>query len=136
LKINGEAIYGTRPWRTFGEGPTSVAVGSFHDIDTKPYTAQDFRFTSKGAALYAIELGWPTNGETVIHSVGTAALIPGESVKSVELLGSTAKITYEERADGLHLRLPKTPPSPYAICFRIMLSRTTEMSHPPTKSIL
>ena len=123
LKINGEGIYGTRPWRIYGEGPTSVASGSFHDTDTKPYTPQDFRFTTKASALYAIELGWPAHGEAVIHSLGTAALIPGESVKSVELLGSNAPIPFEERADGLHLKLPQTPPSTYAVTFRIRLSK-------------
>ncbi len=130
LNINGEAIYGTRPWRTYGEGPTSVTVGSFHDTDTKPYTAQDFRFTTKGPVLYAIELGWPVNGKAVIHSLGTVPLIHRERVKSVELLGSSATISYEQRADGLYLRLPQTPPSPYAVCFRILLSRTTDVLHP------
>ena len=54
LKVNGEAIYGTTPWKTYGEGPTQVVGGAFHDTDTKPYTAEDFRFTAKGATLYAI----------------------------------------------------------------------------------
>ena len=49
LKVNGEAIYATTPWKTFGEGPTQVKAGAFHDTDTKPYTADDFRFTAKGS---------------------------------------------------------------------------------------
>lgn len=69
LKINGEAIYGTRPWRIYGEGPTQVAAGGFHDTDTASYTPRDFRFTSKGPTLYALELGWPENGEALIHSL-------------------------------------------------------------------
>src|SRR5882672_5267287 len=48
LKVNGEAIYETRPWTKYGEGPTEVVGGSFHDTETKPYTAEDFRFTTKG----------------------------------------------------------------------------------------
>jgi alpha-L-fucosidase len=59
LRVYGEAIYGTRPWTRYGEGPTVVAGGAFHDTDTKPYTSEDFRFTTKGETLYAIELGWP-----------------------------------------------------------------------------
>ena len=39
--------------------PTQVAAGSFHDTDTANYTAEDFRFTTKGNTLYAVELGWP-----------------------------------------------------------------------------
>src|SRR6516162_8792978 len=52
LKINGEAIYGTRPWSKFGEGPTAIVEGAFHDTETKPYTPQDFRFTAKGNVIY------------------------------------------------------------------------------------
>src|SRR5690242_2824435 len=73
LQTNGEAIYGTRPWKIYGEGPTQVTAGSFHDTDTAPYTADDFRFTTKGNTLYAIELAWPTTGEAVIHSLDTSA---------------------------------------------------------------
>ena len=60
LKVNGDAIYGTRPWKIYGEGPTKVAAGSFHDTKTQEYTAEDFRFTTKGNDLYAIEMGWPS----------------------------------------------------------------------------
>ena len=70
LAVNGEAIYGTRPWKIYGEGPTKVAAGSFHDTDTATYTAEDFRFTTKGNELYAIELGWPAGGEAIVQSLG------------------------------------------------------------------
>ena len=66
LSINGEAIYGTRPWKLYGEGPTKPATGSFHDTDITHYTAEDFRYTTRGNSLYAIGLAWPTNGEAVI----------------------------------------------------------------------
>jgi alpha-L-fucosidase len=122
LKVNGEAIYGTRPWTVFGEGPTQVVGGAFHDTDVKPYTAQDFRFTSKGSALYAIELAWPADGRTVIHALKVA---PGRAkVASVTLLGLSAPIKFEQRADGLHLELPPTAPTPYAASFRITFSGT------------
>ena len=58
LTINGEAIYGTRPWKIFGEGPTESASGSFADQKI-PFTAKDIRFTTKGKTLYAITLGIP-----------------------------------------------------------------------------
>src|SRR3989440_6001263 len=73
LNVNGEAIYGTRPWRIYGEGPTKVAAGSFHDTATTHSTADDFRFTTKRDVLYAIGLAWPTKGEAVVHSFGPAA---------------------------------------------------------------
>jgi alpha-L-fucosidase len=118
LAVNGEAIYGTRTWTKFGEGPTKVAGGSFHDTDTVGYTAEDFRFTTKGSALYAIELGWPAGGEAVIRSLG--AEVDGK-VASVSLLGSSEKISFEQRGDGLHLRLPASAPTggKIAVAYRI-----------------
>jgi alpha-L-fucosidase len=118
LKVNGEAIYGTRAWKIYGEGPTKVQEGAFHDTDTQPYTAEDFRFTKKGDALYAIELGWPASREAVIHSLGSTAL--GAKIRSVDLLGSDAKITFEQREDGLHIHLPEHGPGKYAYAFRIV----------------
>ncbi len=118
LNMNGESIYGTRPWRIYGEGPTKVAAGSFHDTDTTRYTAEDFRFTTKGDVLYAIGLGWPTNGEAVIHSLASA--VGNEHVRSVILVGSDAKLQFEQRADGLRVRLPDQAPGKYAYALRIM----------------
>ena len=57
LNVNGEAIYGTRPWRIYGAGPTKVAAGSFHDTDTTQYMPEDLRFATKGDVLYAIDSG-------------------------------------------------------------------------------
>ncbi|MGB6476585.1 MAG: alpha-L-fucosidase [Candidatus Sulfotelmatobacter sp.] len=118
LNVNGESIYGTRPWRIYGEGPTKVAAGSFHDTDTTHYTPEDFRFTTKGDVLYAIGLGWPTNGEAVIRSLGSTA--GSEHVQSVALLGSDAKLQFDQRADGLHVRIPVQASAKYAYALRIM----------------
>ena len=94
LNTNGEAIYGTRPWRTYGEGPTKVAAGSFHDTDTANYTPEDFRFTTKGDVLYAIGLAWPGTGEAVIHSLGLT--LGGKRVQSVSLVGSETKVQFSQ----------------------------------------
>jgi len=112
LNINGDAIYGTRPWRTFGEGPTKVAAGSFNDTDTAHYTPEDFRFTTKAGALYVIGLAWPANGEAVIRSLAVTA--GGQSVQSVSLLGSDEKPKFQQRPDGLHVQLPPQPSANYA----------------------
>ncbi len=118
LAVNSDAIYGTRPWKTYGEGPTQVAAGSFHDTDTASYTAEDFRFTTKGNTLYAIELGWPSTGEAVIHSLGAA--VGSQKIESVVLLGSDAKIQSHQEADGLHLQLPAQAPGKFAYVFRVL----------------
>jgi alpha-L-fucosidase len=123
LKVNGEAIYGTRPWRIYGEGPTKVEAGSFHDTAIRPYTPEDFRFTTKGDVLYAIGLAWPTDSEAVIHSLGPTA--GSERVQSVGLVGSEAKLQFEQRADGLHVQLPSQAPAKYAYALRVTFDRTS-----------
>ena len=67
LKVNGEAIYDTRPWQTFGEGPTLNTGGGFSENKDKPYTSQDIRFTQSkdGKTLYVITLGWPEREMTI-----------------------------------------------------------------------
>jgi alpha-L-fucosidase len=122
LRVNGDAIYGTRPWRIYGEGPTQVAAGSFHDTDTANYTAEDFRFTTKGGALYAIELGWPSGGEAVIHALGNS--VGGQRIQSVDLLGSDTKLLFQQRADGLHIQLGAQGPGKYAYAFRVRFEGT------------
>ncbi len=120
LKINGDAIYGTRPWTIYGEGPTKVAAGSFQDTKTQEYTAEDFRFTTKGNDLYAIELAWPSGNEAIIHSMAGDAL-KGKQIQSVALLGTAAALTYKLQPDGLHIQLPAKPSENYAYAFRVVL---------------
>ena len=117
LKVNGEAIYGTRPWRTYGEGPTKVAAGSFHDTDTANYTSEDIRFTTKGKVLYAIGLAWPASGEVVIHSLAKA--LGNEPIQSVDLLGGDAKLSFDQRSDGLHVQIPTQAPAKNQYVLRV-----------------
>ncbi len=123
LNLNGEAIYGTRPWHVYGEGPTKVVTGAFHDFETGNYTPEDFRFTTKGDALYAIGLAWPPNEEAVIHSL--APMVGNEQVQSVDLLGSDTKPKFEQRADGLHVQLPAQAPAKYAYVLRVRFERAS-----------
>lgn len=116
LHTNGDAIYGTRPWRISGEGPTKVVGGAFHDTATQPFTPQDIRFTTKGNVLYAIALGWPTHGHLLLHSLSPAN---GFTVTKVALLGSDATIKWSQQADGLHLEVPSLAPGQYAYTFQL-----------------
>ena len=125
LKVNGEAIYGTRAWAKFGEGPTAIVEGAFHDTDTKSFTAQDFRFTTKGNFLFAIELAWPESGEAVIHSLNEAAL-SGQNIVSISLLGQGSPLTYQLKSDGVHIQLPPHKVGNYAYSFKI------EFQKPPS----
>lgn len=118
LQQNDEAIYDTTPWKVYGEGPTKVQPGFGHDQDTKPYTAQDFRFTQKGSTLYAIEMAWPADGHAVIHTLGLAHA-GDPKVTKVELIGSTAAVEFHQTAGGLELTLPQQPPGKFAYAFRV-----------------
>ena len=120
LKINGEAIYGTRPWKIYGEGPTKIVEGAFHDTDAQPFTEHDFRFTTKGAAVYACQLGWPVNGQALIHSL-TAEQLGGRKIISVALLGATTRLSFASESSGLQIKLPAQGPGKYAHCFKITL---------------
>jgi alpha-L-fucosidase len=112
LKVNGEAIYGTRPWTQFGEGPTQTAAGSFADKKAKPqFTAEDFRFTTKDDTLYAIALAWPENGRLVVKS-----LAEGKGrMKRVRLLGHSGKLDWARTPAGLSVKLPAARPCDHAI---------------------
>lgn len=120
LKVNGEAIYGTRPWKIYGEGPTTIVEGSFNDTKRKPFTGQDVRFTTKGNNLYALALAYPGD-ELRIKSLGTSSSVALKAIKSVELLGSKAKVKWSQTPEGLNIQMPKIEPGGYAYALRIKL---------------
>ncbi len=117
LAVNGEAIYGTRPWTTFGEGPTQIVAGSFSDGKTLDFTGDDFRFTTKGDTLYALGLRWPTTGVAKIESLGKSV---GE-LQSVKLLGVDEPVVWRQTADSLEVDLPAKPPNELGYSLEINL---------------
>jgi alpha-L-fucosidase len=119
LKVNGDAIYGSTPWKTFGEGPTQVKAGAFHDTETKPYTPEDFRFTAKGSTVYAIGMACPSDGKATIHSLGWAHEGSSIPIGSIELLGSTSKATWTQGADALEVTLPTGAACNYAYALKL-----------------
>ncbi len=119
LSINGEAIYGTHPWKIYGEGPTKVAGGAFHDTATGNYSSQDIRFTAKGDTLYAIALGWPQNGKLTIKSLAQGSPQGEVKVRDLHLLGSSAKVKWTRDQNGLNLELPGANTGQYAYVFKI-----------------
>ncbi len=113
MRVNSEAIYGTRPWQTFGEGPTRLASGAFAENETRQFTSEDFRFTVKGDAIYAAALAWPGNGELRVKSPGDVA------VKNVSLLGHDGRLAWRQDGDGLAVSLPAERPSDYAAVLKV-----------------
>jgi alpha-L-fucosidase len=114
LTVNGEAIYGTRPWKVYGEGPTKVVGGSFKDAAGGPFTAEDIRFTTRGNTLYAIVLAWPQDGRITIRTLSGLGRI-----KTVELLGSRQRLKWEQGQEGLRVQLPAEKPCDYAFALKI-----------------
>jgi len=103
LKTNGEAIYATRPWTRFGEGPTQVADGGFTDGVRRGYTPEDIRFTRKGSTLYAITLA-PPQGEVRIRSLA-AGQFDASQIQRVSLVGG-GELAWKQDGEALSVVLP------------------------------
>ena len=119
LRVNGEAIYGTRPWLLFGEGPTGDSDSAVMGKDILTYTPQDIRFTTKGSALYAIALGWPADGKLTIHTLWDGSPYLGAPIQKIDLLGSAGPLHWTRTNTGLVIDLPTEKPNDIAYVFRI-----------------
>jgi len=105
LSVNGEAIYETDYWKTFGEGPTEVKEGHHSEGNNKNFTGQDIRFTQKGNKLYAIMMAWPADGNVVIRSLGKENEFGSDlDITNVRLLGSDVNINYSHTNQGLDIK--------------------------------
>jgi alpha-L-fucosidase len=114
MRVCSEGIYGTRPFRLFGEGPASVVIDGFTE-DRVTWTSSDFRFTRRGNTVYAFQMAWPGDGRAVIRS-----LAGHESVAGVRLLGH-GPVDFEQAHGILVVRLPDTPPVDVANCLALDL---------------
>jgi alpha-L-fucosidase len=120
LDVNGEAIYGTRHWHTFGEGSTTVAEGHLREREDKPFTAEDVRFTMKDNTLYAICLGWPGEAAT-IKSLGSSSPVKAEMIEQIQMLGSPEPQPWLQHDNGLQIKTPSQRPCDHAYTFKIRL---------------
>jgi alpha-L-fucosidase len=126
LRVNGEAIYGTRPWKVYGEGPATenFEKGQFdgeRDTHNHPFTAADIRFTQSkdGRALYAIVLAFPTDGMILIRSLAENSDNWPDRIGSVRRLGGTGQLNFSRDHSGLRLKLPAGPPGAMALALKI-----------------
>jgi alpha-L-fucosidase len=130
LATNGEAVYGSRPFSVFGEGPTAVVEGPFSDTKRKPFTAEDVRFTTRAGKLYAIFLAWPADGRVLIRSLAKGSPNLKGEIASVDLLGAPAPVRWSRGEAGLRVELPPAAPGDYAFTLRL----TTLGPEPPGTS--
>lgn len=122
LKVNGEAIYDSTPWRIFGEGPTKVAEGHFSDGAKREFTPKDFRFTSAGGRLYVTALKCSPDGEYCIEALGNKKE-PGKGsfegiIEKISLLGSDETLEWS-RDEALHIRTSFTSDMPLVFCVEL-----------------
>ncbi|MGB8225888.1 MAG: alpha-L-fucosidase, partial [Sedimentisphaerales bacterium] len=117
MNINSEAIFNTRPWKVFGEGPTKVKTGMFSESETQPYTARDIRFTRSkdDKILYAIVLVWPDDGKVIIRSLANSA----GNVTGVSLLGHKKHLSWKQTENGLEIQFPPKAPCQFAYCLKV-----------------
>jgi alpha-L-fucosidase len=141
MAVNGEAIYSTRPWKVFGEGPASAvskneketsAAQAFNEHNRKDLTSQDIRFTLKGNTLYAFFMGWPETGQVVIRQLADKSQLAPGNIDHISLMGGGeftsggeeltsggGELTYTRDEQGLKLRLPAQPPGKFAYTLKI-----------------
>ncbi len=119
LKLNGEAIYDTRPWVIYGEGPQKIVEGHLSEHQNAEAVAQDIRFTVNGDQLYATALDWPADGKITIHSLKKGGEYLKEPVKKIKMLGSKEKISFEQTSEGLVVTFPKEKPCEHAFVLKI-----------------
>jgi len=125
LSKYGESVYETRPWYTFGEGPTKEPEGHFsnHQAFLKvKYSAKDVRYSTKENVVYATILGWPGNNtDLVFKSFSKAEWTDAKEIRKVSLLGSSDKINYTLSDNGLTVTTPEKAVDEIAVVFKIEL---------------
>jgi alpha-L-fucosidase len=125
LKVNGEAIYATRPWAVYGEGPSTIKVekgqfGGQTDVQKAPFTAEDIRFTRSkdGATLYAIVLDVPADGKVTIKSLASGSPHWAGAIRTVALVGG-GDLAFTRGPGGLHVTLPRPMTGTIALALKI-----------------
>ncbi len=125
MSVNTEGIFGTRPWKIYGEGPSTLPsddkghFGGLKDVSSKPYTTEDFRFTTKGNFIYAFSMALP-QGQARIKSLGK--LSPEKvQVTNVDLIGAGSKVKWSREDDALVINCPAKLPSAYVSTFKISI---------------
>jgi alpha-L-fucosidase len=124
MQVNSEGVYGSRPWKIYGEGPsTKVAIkaGGFNEDKRGDFTVEDVRFTTKGSTLYAFVLGWPEK-EAVVNALGLASPQQPGRIRSVELLGRAGKINWKQDEAALRVQMPAEKISDVGITLKVELA--------------
>jgi alpha-L-fucosidase len=124
MAVNSEGIYSTRPWKIYGEGPSTkvkIATGNFNEDKQSDLTAEDIRFTANGSTLYAFVMGWPEK-EAVVQALGLASPQQPGRVLKVELLGHKGDLNWKQDDAALKVQLPAEKISEIGITLKVDLA--------------
>ncbi len=121
LQMNREAIYGSRPWKVYGEGPAEVDEGHLSERQNADNTEKDIRFTTKNGNLFVLVLDTPTE-DILIHSLGKSAGLCEKEIKNIEILGSSEKVVWETKDEYLKILAPKGETNDYTVVFKVTLA--------------
>ncbi|MEM6829778.1 MAG: alpha-L-fucosidase, partial [Bacteroidota bacterium] len=121
LKVNGEAIYATRPFEVFGQGPTNASMTLHGNTHEKGFTPQDFRYTRNGQSIYAFWLKPDDQASIRLNALGAENRIVNDPIKQIELLGNDSEIKWIQQKDELVIELPENFQADKALCFKIVL---------------
>ncbi len=125
MKLNSESIYDTRPWKIYGEGPSTQNQArlngqGFNEGRTK-FSAADIRFTQKGHTLYATVMKWPEDRKVLIQSLGSMSSLYPQKINQVTWLDSGAALEFERQQDALVVKFPeRSPQFSYANVLKIV----------------
>jgi alpha-L-fucosidase len=118
-QANGEGIYGSRPWKIYGEKPVDKPQKKLGRFDENfGYSSKDIRFTTKGNTLYAFCLGKPEE-DIFIKSLGKSSNPSSGPIASVSMVGSKEKIHWSQNSKALVIKKPVNLPSWQVIEFKI-----------------
>lgn len=118
LEVNGEGIYGTVPWKTFGEGRANVKDGFFQDNKEKGYTNRDFRFTYKNGCVYVFWMK-PDKKTAKIKCFKTVS--QDFIISSVEMLGCEDKLCFSRNKKHMLIELETVPTGNLPVCFKLKI---------------
>ena len=138
MDINSESIYGTRMWKTFGEGPLAEAANPMNAQgfnEGQAYSSQDVRYVQKEGFVYATIMAWPSAGDFTFKAFSIAEPSYSGEVESVTLLGGgEVEFTYSVR--GLTVKVPSTKPNSIAPVFRITFKADTRSAYEKLQDLI
>jgi alpha-L-fucosidase len=124
MTVNSEGIYASRPWKTYGEGPSTkvkLETGNFNEDKQNDLTAEDVRFTAKDSAVYAFIMGWPQNA-AVVNALGLASPQRPGKIRNVDLLGYKGELKWAQSDSALRVEMPAEKISDVGITLKVDLA--------------